>query len=138
MSREAPKSVAGSIDQQIKRALSVGPVSGGDDLVGFKSDVHHFLEVCELFASVEVKITDDPHCVLEASCVVVDDAASDEIVASMLERIWLEYLRYPAEEAHALGSDREGVSLWFVTRSGHLCMTGRIRALRPPGRARTA
>jgi hypothetical protein len=134
--------VAGSIDQQIKRALSVGPVSSGDNLVGFQTDVWHFLECCELFASVEVKITDDPHCVLEASCVVVDGAASDDTVASTLERIWLDYLRYGAEEAHALGSDREGVSLWFVTRSGpgasDLCVTGRIRALRPPGRARSA
>jgi hypothetical protein len=51
-------------------------VSGGDDMVGFKEDVYAFMEQCELFASVEVKITDDPHCVLEASCVVVDDAAS--------------------------------------------------------------
>ena len=58
-------------------------------------------------------------------------------MASTLERIWLDYLRYGAEEAHALGSDREGVSLWFVTRSGpaasDLCVTGRIRALRRPG-----
>jgi hypothetical protein len=101
----------GSIDQQIKRALSVGPVSTGDNLVGFQKDVLCFLEWCELFASVEVKITDGPHCVLEASCVVVDDAASDDTVASTLERIWLDHLCYGAEEAHALGSDREGVSL---------------------------
>jgi hypothetical protein len=111
-------------------------------LVGFQIDVDYFLESCELFASVEVKTTDDPHCVLEASCVVVDDAASDDTVASTLERIWLDHLRYGAEEAHALGSDRDGVSLWFVTRSGpaasDLCVTGRIRALRPPGRARQA
>ena len=134
--------MAGSLDQQIKRALSVGPVSAGDDLVGFLSDVYGYLEQCEeLFASVDVKITNDPHCVLEASCVVVDDAASDDTVASTLERIWLDYLRYGAEEAHALESDREGVSLRFVTRSGpaasDLCVTGRIRALWPPGRART-
>jgi hypothetical protein len=85
-----------------------------------------------------VRAADDPHCVLEASCVVVDDAASNDTVASTLVRIWLDYLRYGAEDAHALGSDREGVSLWFVTCSGpaasDLCVTGRIRALRPPGR----
>jgi hypothetical protein len=72
----------------------VGPVSTGASLVGFQEDGLCFLEQCELFASVEVKITDDPHCVLEGSCVVVDDAASDDTVASTLERIWLDYLRY--------------------------------------------
>jgi hypothetical protein len=127
--------MAGSIDQQIKRALSVGPVSTGDDLVGFQTDVLAFLEMCELFDSVEVKITDDPRWILEASCVVMDDAASDDTVANTLERIWLDDLRYGAEEAHALESDREAVSLRFVTRSGILCVTGRIRALRPPGHA---
>ena len=122
--------MSNSFDAAIRESLKLVPLSRGDNLLGFEIDLQETLRASS-FVKIKVKRTELATCKLIFTCTTTNSSAA--VVASSLQRLWIEKLCYEPFEAHALQQESDKVTLSFVTRSGDsdgdLCVTGKIIAL---------
>ena len=94
-----------------------------DTLDGFKIDVFQWLIDCKYFTNVEVDITTDIDCLINASLNYQGDV-SEVWVAEELCRIWEKHLRYGFFETHSYSIEEGVITFNFFTRSQQHSFTG--------------
>ena len=104
-----------------------GQKSSGDNLRGFEIDIEAFLDESDVLSDAWVTSGEDEDCMITATC-NYSDISSEKEIASELEEIWLEYLRYSEFEKHAFEISSGKVTLYFCTKSGPLGVSGKIVA----------
>jgi hypothetical protein len=113
----------------VKRKIMARSVPGsGDDLEGMMMDFQHFLEGSNLLAQVGIKKTGDPGCMIEATCQPAAKTLTIPEIIAEIKRLWMEELRSPHFEAHAVGRADYDVTLDFITlcEHGSFYVTGSI------------
>jgi len=99
--------------------------NSGDNLTGFRIDIDHILEDSGLFEWVELKEASSLDCMVTAVCKAKE--SSDLIkLQKDIERIWMDFLRYPSFEKHRFEKTDAGFLLHFVTTSTNLGIVGVI------------
>lgn len=89
----------------------------GRALVAMESFLRDTLSDTKLFDAVEVEHTDDPDQLIVALCQYRPNLTEDH-VASLIEQVWEEKLRYPFWEAHSTRVDDGHVEFEAATREG--------------------
>jgi hypothetical protein len=87
------------------------------DLVAVESTLRDVLMDSGLFEEVEVEHTDDPDGLVIALC-RFRPLCTERDVASRLEKIWADEVRYPFWEAHAILAHPDHVELEAASRVG--------------------
>ncbi len=114
----------------------------GPDLVAVASNLRDVLTMSGLFESIEVEHTDDPDQLVIGLC-QFRSYYTERDVASRLENIWNDRIRYPYWEAHAVATSQDHVEFEAATRAsqeGHyvtlhlVAQRVRIPAQRPASR----
>jgi hypothetical protein len=102
--------------------------SPGGDLDAMGRDIASALRRCGLFMPALVGKTGGRIHLVEARCAPAHPSLSAARIASELQRIWLDELRYDDFEAHALLITPSAVHLDFLTvaRAARLYVTGII------------
>ena len=114
------------IESVINESLQISGISDYRSLQGFEHDLIYGLSNKCLFKNVQTIITDDPPCIIVATC------ESDNIheAGQHLIELWQEWLSYPDFEAHHIIFHHHQLSFRFVTRVNRptyqLCVTGEI------------
>ena len=121
------------IEAEITRSLRKTPISSGDNLLGFRIDVDHYLEDSGYFQNIHFEDSIDPRFAIIARCRISDPFASMRDIARILENMWLEDLQYSCSEFYSMNISEKMVSLRFVTTTSpsknHLCVTGIIEVI---------
>lgn len=126
---------------KMRTAVQVNAYPGSPkDLASVERSLRDLLMSSGLFEEVEVEHTDDPDQLVIALC-QFRPLFSERDVASYLERLWNDRVRYPFWEAHSLLVEKEHVEFEAATRnstSGHyvtvhlVAQKARIPAQRTP------
>ena len=100
-------------------------------LSDFSVDLHHHLEQTGLFSQVAIKKTGLRQCALNVICTVTDGSKTQQEVAEVLERVWVEA---PIGYAGGANSCRVTmatgeVQMHFVVTDDQVSVTGRIEVL---------
>ena len=91
------------------------------DVASMETELRDLLMATGLFEDVEVEKTGDPDQLVIGLCTYAPDFSEDD-VATAIERLWDDRVRYPFWEAHSLLVDQGHVEFEAATRnsdSGH-------------------
>lgn len=112
------------IEVVINESLRTSGISDYHSLQGFEYDLIHALSEKCLFTNVQTIITDDPPCIIIATC----DTSNLHDAGQKLTEIWQDWLSYPEFEAHHILYNHHQLSFRFVTSvtTYQLCVTGEI------------
>ncbi len=88
-----------------------------EDLTSVEAALKHSLEATGLFEEVEVETTEDPDHLVIGLCKFAPNLSESQ-VASRLEQLWEDRVRYQFWEAHATLVDEDHVEFEAATRSG--------------------
>ena len=100
------------------RIMASATPSNGDNLDGMAIDFDYYLlDRCPSLEAGTITTTNDPACLLLASCTARVDARPS-IVAEQLLNAWLTDLRYTFREAHRVRRTPTTVELDVATQTG--------------------
>ena len=101
------------LHRYLSEAANRLPAASGKNLSAMLFDCAYVVEASKLFTKIEATITENPHCLVEVRC---KSRSSSEEVASEVEKLWNEGLRYQRElEAHCVTTEEREVVLSGVT-----------------------
>jgi hypothetical protein len=88
------------------------------ELTEFLADLQRSLQNSPKLALLFARQTDEPERLIDLLCEPASDTLTIAEVSAELERLWLEELRYPHFEAHAVSQEGFDLTLEFVTVTG--------------------
>ena len=106
-----------------------GVRSTGDNLTGFRCDIEILLSDSGLFDWVEIQQASTRECMISVVC-KMKPGYDCQSVASCVEKIWNDSLRYPTFERHEIEIEDECMAFHFVTASTGLGVCGIIECRR--------
>ena len=90
-------------------------------------DTNWFLRGCQALDSVELKVSENPKCMIDVTASVCQSVPSLQELSNALREVW-NHLLYPDFEASAIFRYREATVLRFVTAiETALFVTGQIK-----------
>lgn len=105
---------------RVRTGIQVNASPGtGPELTAVESTLRDVLMTSGLFEDVEVEHTADPDRLVIALC-RFRPFLTEQDVASRLEEIWSDRVRYPFWEAHAVRTDDGHVEFEAASRSGQV------------------
>ena len=118
--------------------MASASASAGDDLDGMVIDFEYYLVyTCPSLAEGTIATTQDPSCMIVATCIALPDAKPTSI-AEEIRAAWQRNLRYGFGETHQLRQTSTSVAMDFATLTdeGGIYVTGTIVVRWPrPGEA---
>lgn len=120
------------IEAVIDQVIAKLEPAGKDDLSGFFYDCDHYISMHSLFADVDVEMSDDVRCLLNANASVQPSVRTLHEISNALAQVW-EEIYYNHFHAASCTWYRNRTELRFITvsRLSGYFVTGRISVTAP-------